>query len=309
MRPMTISQLERESGVGRSTVYYYIGEGLLPPAQKASATRAIYDGRHLELLTQISELKSQGLTLRDIREKLAERIAAASENGVDLVARQTEVNRHAILEAAARRFIEHGFERTRINDICRDVGITGQALYSHFPSKKHLFIACYDIYFEWMNSQIAAPLEEANDSATRLAWRAWAGYGIQGFSPDLRAMADLEAANPESELRTFVRELHEKLLAGTAEELAAQRRPGANQGLFDDELISYAFLGVQESMQMRASWDDTYSKRDVLRNFLAMFLAVRAVYEGRLDLSKDWQEIEGLVDELSARTPEVGGPV
>ena len=309
MRPMSISQLERESGVGRSTIYYYIGEGLLPPAQKASATRAIYDRRHLELLKKITELKSRGLSLRQIQDGLAEHIALAAENDVDLVAKQTEVTRRAILEAAARRFVEHGFEHTRVNDICRDVGITGQALYAHFPSKKHLFIACYDIYFEWMNVQVAPPLQATEDSAARLAWRAWAGYGIQGFSPDLRAIAHLEAAHPESDLQGFVRELYEKLLAGTAEELGTQRQPNANDGLFNDELITYGFLGVQESMQMRAAWDVKYSKRDVLRNFLMMFMAVRAAYQGRIDLSDDWAAVADLVEKLSLTSPQIGGLV
>lgn len=306
MRPMTIAQLERESGVGRSTIYYYISEGLLPPAQKASATRAIYDRRHLELLAKIRQLKAEKLSLREIGDRLAEQIEAAAENGVDLVARQNEVTRSAIVEAAARRFVEQGYERTRINDICRDVGITGQALYSHFPSKKHLFLACYDIYFNWMNEQIAARIRESDDSAVQLLWRAWAGYAIQGFSPDMRAMAHLEAAHSESELWGNVRELYAKLLAGSAEELARHRARGANEQLFDDELVSYGFLGLLENMQMRASWDERYSKRDVLRNFLAVFMAVRAAYEGRVDLTEDWEAVAGLAEELAESEPRFG---
>jgi AcrR family transcriptional regulator len=306
MQPMTISQLERLSGVGRSTIYYYISEGLLPPAQKASATRAIYDARHLDLLREITELKATGLSLREIQERLASRIEAASENGIDLVARQNEVTRAAIVEAAARRFIEHGYEGTRINDVCRDVGITGQVLYSHFPSKRHLFIACYQVYFDWMNVQVAEPIERTDDSAARLAWRSWAGYGIQGFSPDMRAMAYLEASHPESELRPFVRQIHEKLLAGAAEELAGERAPAADNDLFDDELISYGLLGALELMQMRASWDATYSKQHVLRNLLAMFMAIRAAYRGRVDLTGDWAAVSDLVDGLAASSPHIG---
>jgi AcrR family transcriptional regulator len=305
---MTISQLERESGIGRSTIYYYISEGLLPPAQKASATRAIYDERHLELLDEISNLKAAGLSLRGIRDRLADRIEAAAENGVDLVAEQNEVTRAAILQAAARRFAEHGYDGTRINDICRDVGVTGQSLYGLFPSKRHLFIACYQVYYEWMNVQVAGPIEQTDDSAARLAWRSWAGYGIQGFSPDMRAMAYLEASRPESELRPFVREIHEKLLAGMAEEMARDRgpTPGPNDGLFDEELVTYAFLGALEIMQMRASWDAKYTKKDLLRTLLAMYMAVRAAYQGRVDLTKDWEAVSALVDELAASSPKVG---
>ena len=56
-----MSQLERATGVGRNTIYYYIGEGLLPNGQKASATRAIYDQTHVDLLREIGRLKTEGL--------------------------------------------------------------------------------------------------------------------------------------------------------------------------------------------------------------------------------------------------------
>jgi len=305
MRPMTISELERESGVGRNTIYYYISEGLLPPAQKASATRAIYDRSHLELLREITRLKADGLSLREIREELAERIETAAENGVDLVAQQNEATREAILQAAARRFAARGYEKTRISDVCKDLGVNAQLLYSHFPSKKHLFIACFEVYFEWMNVQVVGPIQESGDSAARLAWRVWAGLGLQSLSRDLQAMARVEALNPHSELRPLVRHVYEKILAGSADELAADRRAGTGPGLFDDELVAHAFLGVLENTLMRATWDRKYTSEDIMRNLLAMFLAVRAAYQGRVDLTEDWQAIAGLVKELSKKLPNV----
>ena len=303
MRPMTISELERESGVGRNTIYYYISDGLLPPAQKASATRAVYNRTHVELLREIHRLKGEGMTLKQIREALADRIEAAAENGVDLVAKQNEAAREAILQAAARRFAHHGYDNTRINDICKEVGVNAQLLYSHFPSKKHLFIACFEVYFKWMNVQVAGPIEEVDDSATRLAWRVWAGLGLQSLSRDLQAMARVEALHPESDLRPLVRKVYEMILGGSDEELAKDRKPGANAGLFDDELVSYGFLGVLENILMRTTWDDKYTSHDIMRNLLSMFLAVRAAYEGRIDLTKEWESISGLVDQLAAKIP------
>jgi DNA-binding transcriptional MerR regulator len=196
--PRTISELERETGVGRETIYYYIREGLLPPAQTASATRAIYDQSHVELLKEIKRLKAGGLSLKQIRDRLGDRVEAAAENGVDLVAKQNENTRDAILQVAARRFAERGFERTRISDICKEVGVTAQLLYGNFPSKRHLFIACYDVYVNWMNVQVVPPIEETDDSAARLAWRSWASYGIRALSPDLQALARVEAFGPWS---------------------------------------------------------------------------------------------------------------
>ena len=167
------------------------------------------------------------MSLREIRERLRDRIEAAGRSGVDLVAKQTADTRDAILQTAARRFAERGYERTRISDLCREVGVTAQVLYGMFPSKRHLFIACYDVYFDWMHGQVEPPIEETADSAARLAWRSWASYGIQALSPDLQALARVEAFHPESELRSLVRELYGKILAGAGGELAEERRAGA----------------------------------------------------------------------------------
>lgn len=303
MRPLTISQLERDTGVSRGTIYYYISEGLLPPAQKASATRAVYDQSHVDLLRDITKLKAEGIGLREIQDRLADRIAAAAESDVDLVAKQSEETRTAILQAAARFFAQRGYENTRISDICREVGVTAQLLYSHFPSKKHLFVACYQVYFTWMHEKVVPPIEATEDSAARMAWRNWASYGIRALSPDLQAMARLEAMHEESELRPLVREVFEQILEGTTRELAAERLPGANPGLFDDELLSYGFLGALENMQMRSSWDERYTKRDVIRNLVAMFMAVRAAYSGRVDLMGDWERVADLVERLAVEEP------
>jgi AcrR family transcriptional regulator len=295
--------VERATGVGRDTIYFYIREGLLPPAQKASATRSIYYPSHVELLREIARLKEEGRSLKEIRARLHERVEAAADAGVDLVAKQSEDTRNAILQAAARRFAQRGYERTRIADLCEEVGVTAQVLYSHFPSKRHLFITCYEVYFAWMYARVQPAIDETDDLNARLAWRSWASYGIQAFSPDLQAMARVEAIHPESDLRPLVRELYGKILESTVQELSAERRPGANPGLFDDELVAYAFEGALGNMQMRASWDERYTRCDVMRTLLAMYIAVRAAYAGRVDLSDEWRAVSDVVETLAASSP------
>ena len=303
MRAFTISQLEKATGVGRDTIYYYIREGLLPAGQKASATRSLYGQSHADLLREIGRLKDGGLGLSEIRDRLGARIERAGDSGVDLVARQNEDVRNAILQMAARRFAKQGYERTRIADICEEAGVTAQVLYGHFPSKRHLFIACYQVYFEWMYVQAQPAIEATSDLNACLAWRAWASYGIQSFSPDLQALARVEAVHPESELRGPLSELFRAILDPTVQELAAERRPEANPGLLDEELVSYAFEGALGNMQMRTSWDDKYDKKDVIRNLLAMFMAVRAAFSGRVQLTREWEAVAGLVDRLAASGP------
>jgi AcrR family transcriptional regulator len=301
MQPLSIAELERETGVGRTTIHHYMRMGLLPSAQKSSPTRAFYDSAHVELLKEISRLKAEGLSLKEIEKRLAPRIEAAREKNVDLVAMQMEGTRMTILEAAAHRFAELGYENTRISDICRDVGVNAPLLYSYFPSKQRLFIACFQVYYNWIHDEIQPSIDHEADPAAKTVWRMWAGYARQAFSPDLQALARVEAFHAESELRPLVRDTYERMLADPIDELAAERKPEANPGLFDDELIIYGLLGALESMQMRASWDAKYTAEHVMRNRLGMFLAVRAAYQGRVDLMAEWEQVRGLVRELAAK--------
>jgi DNA-binding transcriptional MerR regulator len=69
---MQMSQLSQASGVPVATVKYYLREGLLPPGEATSATRATYDERHLRRLRLIRALVEVGhLRLDTVRAVLA----------------------------------------------------------------------------------------------------------------------------------------------------------------------------------------------------------------------------------------------
>src|SRR5512133_3714560 len=163
MRALTIGDLEAESGTSRSTIYYYVRAGLLPPAQKSSPTRALYTDAHVELLEEIRRLKQEGLDIKAIREQLQHRVHSASQNGEDLVARQGEETRRAILRTAAREFARNGYRQTRIADIIAELGITPQVLYANFPTKRDLFAAAYRESLDISMSVIEPRLEGEDD--------------------------------------------------------------------------------------------------------------------------------------------------
>jgi AcrR family transcriptional regulator len=52
--------------------------------------------------------------------------------------------RHAVLDAAIRRFGRDGYKSTSIADIARDAGVGGSVAYAYFANKEALFIAALE---------------------------------------------------------------------------------------------------------------------------------------------------------------------
>jgi AcrR family transcriptional regulator len=302
VRGLTIAELEELSGVDRSAIYYYVHRGLLPPAQKASPTRAIYTREHAGLLERIGALKREGLTLERIRTRLAERVEAGAAADVDLVAGEAQRRRDAILQEAARQFAEKGYRRTRIADVCAALGIAPQALYGHFPTKQALFVACYQVYADWLAADVEPHVDEERDPAARLIWRMRASAAIQAFSPDLQALAQAATVHEDGELQKMTQETYRVISERAEADLAAVHHPEAGTpSPFSEELAAMGLQGAFERMLMRVAWDDEYGLRDAMKTHLVLYLALEAVLDGRLDIGERLAQVEPLLDEVSGK--------
>jgi AcrR family transcriptional regulator len=65
-----------------------------------------------------------------------------------------------ITRTALQLFLEKGYERTSLNDIARQVGITKPAIYHHFKNKDQLFHQVLTLFFEemgkWSSSRLGS---------------------------------------------------------------------------------------------------------------------------------------------------------
>ena len=303
MRALTISELERESGVPRRTIYYYVRLGLLPEAQKASPTRALYTEDHFALLRDIEALKADGLRPAAIRTRLAGRLMAAGESDVDLVARRDEEMRDAILRAATRSFAQKGYKGTRMADLIAKLGISPQLLYQHFATKRDLFIACYRIAVRYMAGVILPRVGPEGDPGARLLWYMYADEGIKAFAPDMFALA-VEASQHDAEARRDMREAYERIFRELIDDLA-RFRTSEREPPISDELISHGLMGAFQQMLARASLDDEYSWREVTRHTLGLFLLLLAAYRGEQDLGGLLAPYEVLLTEVAELPPPV----
>jgi AcrR family transcriptional regulator len=305
MQALTISELEQASGVPRSTIYFYVREGFLPAAQKAAASRAIYSDVHLDLLEEIRRLKDEGRSLDDIRSALQPRVDSAGLNEIDLVARQVERTQERILEAAARQFARKGYRRTRIADVIREVGISPPVFYGHFRTKRQLFARSFNVFAKWMNVFIEGQLTSEKDPVLRILSRIRAFFGLQSMSENMLWLARFEALHEGGDARKAAQDSFALIIDRIVEDLAQYRQEGSGEPDIPDELLAYSLLGALEISGMRASWDDKYSPRDIMWTHLHVYLAVRAMYSGKLDVSAEAERYRESVERLAGMEPPV----
>ncbi|MFZ5910302.1 MAG: TetR/AcrR family transcriptional regulator [Chloroflexota bacterium] len=69
---------------------------------------------------------------------------------------RSEETRTRLLEAALKRFANHGYNAASVDDICADAGVSKGAFYHHFPSKQAVFLALLDNWLETVNAGLEA---------------------------------------------------------------------------------------------------------------------------------------------------------
>jgi AcrR family transcriptional regulator len=84
------------------------------------------------------------------------------------VRRRTAVRRRELITAAARLFAARGYYAVTVDDLGEALGISGPALYRHFPSKQALLVAVFDQVIELQREDLGQALSEAADPAGAL---------------------------------------------------------------------------------------------------------------------------------------------
>jgi AcrR family transcriptional regulator len=85
--------------------------------------------------------------------------------------------RALIIEAAGRLFGEHGYERTRIDEIAAAAGVTKPIVYRHFDSKRDLYLALLDRHREDLPGFVATmPTEGTTEARMRAVLDGWLDY-------------------------------------------------------------------------------------------------------------------------------------
>jgi hypothetical protein len=80
------------------------------------------------------------------------------------------------------------------------------------------------------------------------------------------------------------------------------RKPGA-PSVASLELLAYGTIGAHHNASLRASWDDKFSREDLITNHLWLFLAILAAVAGEVDIDSRMARYKDLIKEVAGREP------
>lgn len=259
-RPLKISDLERITGINRSTIHYYLREELLSPPRRTGKTMAYYHAGHVEELMDIRRLQEEGYPLSLIKEMKGGPGGRAQAGGEGMVDQQDR--RHQILEKAVEVFARKGYHKARISDITRAVGVGHSTFYLYFPSKKALFIECVDQVFQAMFSGVWEEIKHEKDPTRRLRMR---GEVVLKSYPQFIDILHVLHGSVEDDPRLDAK--RKEIYASVAQTVKRDLDKAIEQGMIppvDAEIASYFLVGWLETTPLLLSLDDKYTPDDLL---------------------------------------------
>ncbi len=292
---LTISELERASGVARSTIHYYIRERLLPQPQKTAGTRSLYSENHLVLLEEISKAKAEGRSLSQIRAELQLRLQELDESRVDLEAHEHDRTHQAILRFATKELMLKGYRQTYIADIIRELGISSSVFYQHFPSKRHLLVECFRRFVDVSIAEVEPRAAQADNLAERLLLRILARLAVYPLGRDLQALSSTEMLQGDDDLHEATVEAWSHVIRVVDRELAGMIEPGGPEPAVPTELLAFSLDEALQGLVTRALWDRSISRAELMRTHLWLWLAVCAGLRGDADVNGELARHEELI--------------
>jgi DNA-binding transcriptional MerR regulator len=299
----TIAELERLTGVPRTTIHFYLRHGLLPRPQKATASRSLYTEDHVKGLAKIAELKKLGLSITEIEEELRHATELADQDPIDLTAQEYDRTHNRILALAAQEFTTHGYKNTHVTTIIKKLGITATLFYSHFPGKRKLLAECLSVIHEWIITYADSKRGAAENPAERFLWLVFASFRVFELGSAGLALTLVEKGNDDGDLGKSVQEVHARVVDRIVKDLTEMTTDEARPATVPDELVGHSLQGAFVQTVFRSYMDDAYTRSDLLRTHLWLFLAAQAARNGEIDLGPRLAAYEDLIEQFATRTP------
>jgi AcrR family transcriptional regulator len=274
---MKISELEKFSGVPRSTIHHYVNLGLLHRPLKTGHTMAHYDHTHIKRLEAIQRIKldylktakTSRIPLDYIKHKLrqsyslvkmgdGEGKAGSGNNEI-----KGQKKKEEIIEATLKLYANRGYYLTNIRDITKAAGISSPTFYRYFKDKRELFVETIEYVVKNFKKRTRKSLKGEKDLTRRSRIMFETFYTdypkIGEILNQLRSGVIIGDPWAKDRLSRLYREMMENLI----KELTRAIENGIIRPI-NPVLLAYFNLAINEMAIHLAAMDETYSIDDVM---------------------------------------------
>lgn len=291
------------TGVPRTSIHFYLRQGLLPQPQKTAANRSLYTDDHVRLLKSIKNLQKAGLSLAEIKAEISDELARINERDADLVDRENERMRKTILRVATQEFMQHGYDQARVADIIRKAGVSTQVFYHFFPSKAELLVESFKTFVSWNVAYVEGDGDRQRPDPGEWIIRAMlADARANELGSAVLALIRKEVPNG-MEYSRLVEQAWAPIMNQIIKRLEEALKPGVAPPV-PLELLAYSMLGAHHNTCLRASWDDQYSREQVFATHLWLWLKVLDALGEQEDPDPHLVRYGELIRAMAIRKPE-----
>jgi AcrR family transcriptional regulator len=267
---LKISELSRQSGVPKSTIHYYLREGLLHPPVKTGRTMAYYDSSHLDRLAAISRLRQDlRMPIAFLKQEIAragglEKKPVRDQAPTDPEPEPKEARKAEIIRAAIEVFTQTGYHRAKVSDITRRAGISIGTFYLHFQNKRDLFIEVVEEVFRHIVGDAARNIKGEENLGKRLVIRGRTFFENYTRYVEILNQLRAEIASDEQWPQEKLNRMYQALTGPVIKEARAGIASGEILPEVDPELLAFALTGLIEVLSFRIALDNKYTIEDAI---------------------------------------------
>lgn len=259
-RFMTISELEKLTGIDRRKIHYYLSKSLLDEPFRTGKTMAYYGQKHIQQLNTIKELRKKGYPLVQIRLML--KGENEKERKTESISQVSIGKKLQIVEKAVELFSKVGYYNTKISDITGALGMAPSSFYIYFPSKKALFLECLDQVFEAMFKDAIDDIRKERHPTRRLRLRA--EIALKSHRQFFDVLNVLEVNFNDDRL---VQEKRKEIYMMIKDALKRNLQWAVREGLFPPlnlDIVSYILIEVLKAAQLISSLGENFDVDEFL---------------------------------------------
>lgn len=278
---LKINEVEKQTGIPRSTIHFYLREGLLHAPVKTGRTMAYYNDSHLDRLRLIQKMKTElGIPTNYIKERIANLESTGQQDaffqeqkekdeGLHLSGGPRDRRKNEIITAAVKIFSEKGFYKTKVKDITDALDMSTGTFYIYFTNKEELFLEAIDGVVKSILGGAAMAIKNEKDFVIRMLMRGQVFFEQYTKYSEILNQLRAEMTRDSKWFQDRVKGIYHDLTLPIIKEF----RDAMEQGLVrktDPDLLAYAVTGLIETMSFRMTVDHSYTF-DIIINFLLDF--------------------------------------